>query len=360
MKKGLTILMLLTILCSNFIQAQDPQVSMFYALPAFLSPAFAGSSYASRIVVNHRQQWPSNDSRYSTAFAGFDTYYSKYKIGIGMLGMYDSQASGIYFSNGSPSLITSNLTLQTSYQFDLNKKLSIRPGIGLGVGNKKLGGDFQFPNQLDIVGPTGNSSNESISTLSIYYPEISTGALLFSNKFWLGVAIHNLNRPNNSFLNNSTSRVNTKFSTHLGYKINLGIKPKYKHYLAHDIEYSISPIVHFKNQGSSNQLDVGVTSIANQFLYGLWYRGIPFNKNNKATKTNTDALVFMIGWEHAGFHINYAYDVTLSKLSSNTNGSHEINISYKFKTKFKQRALPCPGHLRETHKEVNFQHDNRD
>lgn len=342
------------------LHAQDPQVSMFYALPGYLSPAFAGSAYTSRIVVNHRQQWPTSEARYSTAFVGFDTYFSKYRLGLGILAMNDNQASGIYFSNGSPSLITSDLTLQASYQFDLNKNFSIRPGIGLGAGNKKLGGDFQFPNQLDIVGPTGGSSNENINSLSIFYPDISSGALLFSNKFWFGVALHHLNRPNISFLSNSNSRLNTKFSTHLGYKIPLGIKSKYRYYLEHDKEYSISPIIHYKRQGTSNQLDIGLTGIVNQFLCGIWYRGLPLLKNTNGAKINTDALVFMIGWEHAGFHVNYAYDATLSKLSSTTNGSHEINISFKFKTKFKQREIPCPSHLRQTHKEVNFQHDNKD
>ena len=54
------------VLLLNYTHAQDPVFSQFYATPMQLNPAFAGTTYAPRITLNYRNQWPSWPNAYTT------------------------------------------------------------------------------------------------------------------------------------------------------------------------------------------------------------------------------------------------------------------------------------------------------
>ena len=76
-------------------------------------------------------------------------------------------------------------------------------------------------------------------------------------------------------------------------------------------------------------------------MVGLWYRGIPLYKE----VFNRDAFTLLVGIKSRNMNIGYSYDFTISRLIANTGGSHEVSISYVFKTKpikHKPRAVPCP------------------
>lgn len=45
-----------------------------------------------------------------------------------------------------------------------------------------------------------------------------------------------------------------------------------------------------------------------------------------------DAILSMIGYQTDHYSISYSYDLTISKLAGNTRGSHEFQISYRFKS----------------------------
>ncbi len=345
---------------SNAI-AQDPQISMFYALSQYISPSFVGTGYNPRIVLNHRQQWPGNQSRYATSFTGIDTYFPKKRVGIGILAMYDEQGSGIYLKNNSPTLKTMDLTFQASYEFYLNNKLTCRPGLGLGLVNRKLVDNFLYPNQLNNQGYNGQGSDETLLRNNIYYPDVSAGILFFSPSLWLGTGIHHINRANYSFLKDNNIRQDIKINAHLGYKINITKNGGPKYYLAREKEYSISPIIHYRFQNKADQFDFGLAGVADQMLFGIWYRGLPLIKDYNRKNINSESIILMIGWVYNNWNFNYGYDITASKLTGYTNGSHEINIAYvisKPKSRFKYRRLPCPNHLKDTNWDINRQHDH--
>jgi hypothetical protein len=79
-------------------------------------------------------------------------------------------------------------------------------------------------------------------------------------------------------------------------------------------------------------------------MVGMWYRGIPV-KVYKPERTNNDALIFLVGIVHKGISIGYSYDLTISKLTAASGGSHEVTVTYRVKNKKKKRILkrlPCP------------------
>jgi len=67
------------------------------------------------------------------------------------------------------------------------------------------------------------------------------------------------------------------------------------------------------------------TNVSWNWLYcGAYYR---FNESN------TDALAFQAGARFWHFQAGYSYDLTVSKLTNATGGSHEVFLNYFFEKK---------------------------
>ena len=82
-------------------------------------------------------------------------------------------------------------------------------------------------------------------------------------------------------------------------------------------------------------------------VFGVWYRGIPLFKSYDNV-INNDAIALLIGYTIKDYNlsIGYSYDATISRLATNSSGSHEISIVYEIaskKSKRKRRKffVPC-------------------
>lgn len=101
--------------------AQDPQFSQFYSAPLYLAPSFAGTTEGGRIITNYRDQWPKLRATYITYSFSADYYFSKYRSGVGLLVLRDQAGHGL--------LNKTNLGLNYSFNFDINRKWKFRPGL---------------------------------------------------------------------------------------------------------------------------------------------------------------------------------------------------------------------------------------
>lgn len=201
--------------------------------------------------------------------------------------------------------------------------------------------DLTFPSQYTNQGYIGGSVDYGSDRVS--YADVSSGGLLYSKNFWLSFAAHHMNRPQQSF-NQEVSRLPTKFSFGWGYKVPI-MKAKGQH-KKDDEGVSLTPVVHYKFQGKSDQLDIGLYTFYGQMLIGGWYRGIPI-KHYQPGLQNNESIVLFTGFKLTSFSLGYSYDFTLSRLAiANTGGSHEINITFEFprdKSRTKtRRYFPCP------------------
>ncbi|PLX04711.1 MAG: hypothetical protein C0594_08910, partial [Marinilabiliales bacterium] len=91
MKRVLYILFLFWTFALN---AQDPQLTQFYAAPLYLGPSFAGSAAGSRVGVNFRDQWTSIPGSFITGIMSYDHYFHNLSSGLGVFGLYDQAGSG--------------------------------------------------------------------------------------------------------------------------------------------------------------------------------------------------------------------------------------------------------------------------
>ena len=334
-----SILMICFVLGFTEVKAQDPQLSQYYAFQTYLNPALAGGTHNKRAMMHYRLQWPTNQSRYSTFFASYDTYLAKQKLGLGAILMSDNQASG--------TIKTTDLQLQASYELTVNDQWTFRPGLQLGIAQRQLSDDFRYPSQVSSTtqqyDPT-QGTGENLQQSKIY-PDVSAGGILYNRQFWLGLTTKHINSPNQSFIGD-VSRLPLQWDIHTGIKIPL-VKHEFTNYLEDVRDISISPVFNYKAQGKSDQVDLGFYLIYDQLLLGSYYRGIPWLKRYQDYQNN-EAVIAMIGWNYNGLTVSYSYDITVSRLHGYTGGAHEMNLSYIIFTKHKEghkpmKRLPCPN-----------------
>ena len=83
--------------------------------------------------------------------------------------------------------------------------------------------------------------------------------------------------------------------------------------------FTLSPNILYQQQGSFKQLNLGIYMIEKSFLFGGWYR------NN--IDVRPDAIIALVGFAKEKFQFGYSFDLTLSKLSNYSYGTHEISLT---------------------------------
>ncbi len=332
---------ILLVYMSLAVNAQDIQFSQFYSVPLYQNPAFAGSLHATRATLHNRLQWLRLNSNYKTLYVSGDTYLSKYRSGFGIQAMRDWQGDGIMNST--------DVSLMYSYEIPVSEALTVRAGLQAAIVNRTLNySSLRFPSEFtDTTGYTG-SSGKYPGDQSILYPDFSTGMIGYTDKMWVGISAHHLNQPNQSFVDDpANARLPMKIAFTGGYKIELKALSGYA-YHGDDAEVSITPTFHYKFQGKSDQLDLGIYGKYDQLLVGVWYRGIPVKKLNEIQ--NNESAIIYLGWRVNSWTIGYSYDIVVSRLvQARTRGAHEFNITYVYipsKKNKPMKRLPCPSFYR--------------
>jgi len=98
----------------------------------------------------------------------------------------------------------------------------------------------------------------------------------------------------------------------------------------------LQPGVLFQLQQDAQQVNAGFNIDYFPVVAGIWYR------HNIG---NPDGVVFLFGIRQNRYKFGYSYDLTLSKLSDGSGGSHEVNLSILFgcnKKRNRPGAIKCP------------------
>ena len=314
-----TILLITSAICllgSDSLFAQDPEFTQFYANPLYLNPAFAGTAVCPRVVTAYRNQWPAISGTFVTYALSADRHIDALAGGLGLLVTEDRAGQG--------TLNTLNVSGIYSYQLNVTKEFSLKVGFQGTYMQKRLDWDkLTFGDMIDPKRGFVYNTNEVRGPSSKTNVDFSTGVLGFSKRYFVGVAVHHLTQPNESLINGD-SPLPMKFTGHAGAVIPLeGEKGN----------ASVSPNILYQYQGKFQQLCLGVYVNKGPIVGGLWYR-------------NADSFIALIGFQYGIFKFGYSYDVTVSKLSNATAGSHEMTLAMNFpcspKTK-KFRTVSCPS-----------------
>lgn len=328
-------ILLLTILSTAQILAQDIHWSQFTANPLFLNPANTGHFNGDiRLNGNWKDQWRSVSKPYQTLSASADFCALKNRnFGYGGLLFHDVSGDGQFR--------TIELQGNVAYTIKLKSDSSqlFRPGLNLGVNHRQINWDqLTFDNQFNGMSfDPSLPSNESYATDSKTNLSFGVGLLYeyiknSRKKVTAGMSLFNINRPNQGFYTTVVPR-DVRFNVfgNAIYKLNP--------------DYDLVPSLQLSIQGKYRELVMGglvKNTLKNRLgeylaVYGgLFYR-------------NKDAAIVRIAMDYNQWKFGVSYDVNFSKLvpASHVRGGLELSIQYilyRFKPS-KQMHRICPDYI---------------
>ena len=307
MKKAFLFVLSLSIYVLSF--GQDAEYSQFYANPLYLNPGFTGTSPTPRLAINYRNQWPQKGSTFVNYSFSYDQFSNKLNGGLGFQFQNNVELNGI--------VETSSAYLFYSHHVKVNERLFFDVGLEAGMSYKKLDyGTLIFPNMIDqLTGQIGSEQTDQPENASVIYPDFGVGALGQYDSFFFGFSLMHLSQPDESvFVGDQRGKLPMKITIHAGsrtHKLHRGLLSK---------EFTLSPNVIYQQQGSFKQINLGMYLLEKSLVGGIWYR--------QNLGTQPDAVMIMFGVMRKRFKVGYSYDLTLSKLSNYSTGSHEISLAF--------------------------------
>jgi type IX secretion system PorP/SprF family membrane protein len=307
------------------IKAQDPVYSQFYNAPLQLNPGFAGISHAPRFTLLYRNQWPFVSdafASYATYSASYDQYFDRLNSGVGLMIMSDDAGGGL--------IKTNRASLFYSYNLQINNDTYLKGGIEAGFIQTRIGWDLLvFGDQLDprfgntspggTPYPSGEVIPEDDGTVNF---DVSFGLLVYSKRYYAGIALKHLNTPDLSVLaqnGDAFDGLPMRLSVHAGMEFPLQGSNAF-----------ITPNVLFVKQGDFTQLNAGAYVGINAVFAGLWYRH---------AGTNVDAVIASFGVKQKNYKIGYSFDYTVSSFGIDNGGSHEIGFIVDLVSLVKKKSV---------------------
>jgi type IX secretion system PorP/SprF family membrane protein len=303
--------------------AQDPQFSQYYANPIYTNPAFAGGSYVGRISLNYRSQWPNIAGTFRTFSASYDEHFDGIGGGFGVIATNDEAGVG--------TLRSTSLSFVYAYQIILSKTLTIRAGIQGGLTQKTI--DFsklQFLDQIMVQQGIVRATGETPSNGPVFYPNFAAGAVIYSTKFYGGLAIHNLNQPKQGFYKSEDSKIEMRYTAHGGLVIPVRKNRDPKK------TTNLYPNLLYMQQGTTSQINLGVYYNQGPVVFGGYFR---------QTRENPDAFIFLLGIRTQKVKIGFSYDAVMSNVRFGAKQSYEVSLGFELKKKIPKKAvrnIRCP------------------
>ena len=316
----------------SLTSGQDLQLTQFYAAPIYLNPAFAGANADSRLATTYRNQWAALPRAYNSYLISYDRYLSNFRSGVGIMLTTDK--------SGTAALSNNTIGANYAYDYKFSRIWSASIGLRASYGYRSL--DFSRLLFGDQISRGASSSIQTPTPEKIHYLDFSTGALLFSQNKWFGITLNHINRPNESFLSKDAP-LPIKGSFHGG--VNFPLDSKGGEGRKSD-KPTITVAFQYRFQKEFDQGDIGLYYKKTNFFVGAWYRGLPLFKSYKPGYSNHDAVALMVGFIYKDLTIGYSFDITISKLTMVSGGSHEISLNYQFynpkKAKHhRTKIIPC-------------------
>jgi type IX secretion system PorP/SprF family membrane protein len=316
---------------------QDIHFSQFMSSPMNLNPAQAGQfDGAFRFVGNARRQWNSVTIPYQTFGGSVDAknLLRIKRVGAG-LSIYNDRT-------GDSQLNTFQMNLALSYTFKINKDSTQFLTFGAQSGftqrtinYSKLSYDNQYSGS---VYDPNLPNNESFSNNGRLYPNLNAGILWTRrinerNVVMTGVSLNNINRPQQSFFNDQSIKLDQKLTVHLTSQFKLSRK------------IDILPAFLFLSQGKFKEFTVGASAkyILNEDR--AHYRALYFGMWTRAA----DAGWLSAGMDYGNLYAGVSYDINYSKLTpaSNARGGIELSVIYIIRELLPKRKSYkiCPTYI---------------
>ena len=304
MKKLSLFVLLLSLLCTDFAQAQqDPQYTQYMYNMNVVNPAYAGSKEGLSLTALYRKQWSGFDQAPETITFSAHSPVGE-KVGLGLSAIKDELGP----------ISETNVYIDFSYTLQMSTSWQLALGIKAGATFHDVG-----LTGLDLQDPNDPFFSQDINNT---YPNVGAGAFLYTDNFYLGLSVPN-------FLN----------SVHLDES---GIKfgSETNHYFA-TTGYVFQVSDNFKLKPSvmvKSAFDAPLSFDAN--LNALFYEKFEIGASYRLD----DSFSGLVGFQVTpNIRIGYAYDRVVSDIKTVSDASHEIILT--FDLFFNKRTLRSPRYF---------------
>ncbi|QCR23982.1 PorP/SprF family type IX secretion system membrane protein [Pontibacter sp. SGAir0037] len=311
-RKVISSIMLLLLLCLYKAIAQDANFTQQYANRLYLNPAFAGLNHDWSVTASHRDQWPSLNGSFITSQIAADFRVPDKKSSFGVLvqrdragigGLQNVQAGAIY-----------------AYSTNINDKWAFAAGLQATVASLRVNYDnLVFGDQLSDNGAVALTSAEVYRFEPTSYVSFTTGGLIYTNQFWFSFTAAHLNKPNFGF--GETTTLPIRFTASTGYKFYAKTDEKQGELF----ELSFTPVITYTQQQDLRRTDLGFYTIYTPFTLGLIYRGVPVTGSANQDQT----LAVIAGLQFERFKVGFSHDVGLKGFGRQVGGANEISVSFE-------------------------------
>lgn len=327
---------------SAALNAQDVHFTQYQLQPLLQSPAMAGIGHDMRGVLQHRNQWASVTTPFSTTAFSYDMQLKQKRGKAGFL------AVGVnFFSDkaGDAKLKSSQGGLSVAYHIRTGENSTIGAGLFGGFGQRSIDpGGLQWGEQYNgSVYDPSMSTGESLAAASFTFVDLGLGGTWHYNsakgandvmvnqstQATIGFGYFHVTRPSYSFLN-AEEQLNAKLVLHGNARFSLG-----------EGNSAIVPSFQYSKQGPSSEV-----------MLGAMYRYV-LTPTSKVTGINkgsalslgpvirfNDAIAIAAMLEFGQMAVGFSYDLNTSGLAkaSNGNGAFEIGIRFVNPNPFANKA----------------------
>ena len=314
------------LLTTAIAEAQDPMFSQFYSAPLYLNPSLAGAETNMVVGMNYRTQWTSLQSPYQTGQVSFiyplinNATTPKHIGGLG--GSVFSEVAGQYNNFKTTGVIMGGAY---NLHFDKWQNSFIAMGLQGGFIQKKVdNGDLTWGSQFDPFFGFNSAIQPSINNINsiVSYPVVNTGLTFFHNSqklnhglsSFVGFAVSNLNKPNESLVQNDKSQLPLLWKGHAGFDFPIGERL----YLA--------PQLLWMRQNNINQINAGT-----YLSYSVTTDEQPFTATLGGWYRVGDSFIFMMGFTKNKLSFGFSYDLNTSTLryAPRGQGAYEVSLQYR-------------------------------
>ncbi len=329
-------------------KAQDPRLSQFYAAPLEMNPAMIGLFDGRfRLVANYRELYSSILSNHPFRtisasfdmrsrvqqgdFAGFGLSVLRDEAGISQFHRVKANVGGSYMKQlGGSRYATYDQFLIAGAQLGFGQH---------GLNWQRLWFSQQFVEDGGFV-DYGADSGESFDKQSTgLYLDFNAGLMWYlildrNFSFYAGGALHHLNSPNISFMDDSEADLNTRWVGHAGGEIPF------------TAELSMLPAIAVMGQNTYLSTTLG----ANFRYNNRDWKEVAIRAGGWAHLSNVldqgitmDAFIVSAILEMERWNFGLSYDITTSRLASanNSRGAFELSLIYTHPAQWRT-SVNCP------------------
>lgn len=282
----------------SFLKAQQlPQYTNYMINNYVLNPALSGVEDNFEVKSNNRYQWVGITDAPRTYILSANGPYKSKNMGYG----------GYLFTDITGPTRRIGFSLSYAYHAKLTETMKLSMGLSAGLLQFSIDGSKINLHDLGDVALSNGMQ-------SVIVPDFGFGALLYTDKYYVGVSVPQLYQSQLKFFDYSTSTL-SKLSTH--YFVMGG----YKYTVNDNIRLEPSVLIKFVNPAPV-QFDLGARVIYKNMVWaGLSYR-------------TSDAISMLVGYTYQNYLMfAYAYDYTTTNIRNYSTGTHEIMFGLRFNNK---------------------------